>query len=125
MKVAVIGSRNFNDYDLLTMVLKGFKVKTIVSGGASGADSLAERFAKEHNIPIKIFKADWQDFSEPCVIKVNNFGKYNALAGHKRNEKVVSDVDVVIAFWDGKSSGTKDAIKKAESKGITVTIVRF
>lgn len=125
MKIAVIGSRNFNDYKLLTMVLKGFKVKTIVSGGASGADALAERFAKEYNIPIQIFKADWQDFSEPCVVKVNNFGKYNALAGHKRNEKVVSDVDVVIAFWDGKSAGTKDAIKKAESKGITVTVVRF
>lgn len=61
MKVAIVGSRNFNNYDLLKQTIEklDFSVTQIISGGAKGADSLAEQWAKEFNIPIIIHKPEW------------------------------------------------------------------
>jgi predicted Rossmann fold nucleotide-binding protein DprA/Smf involved in DNA uptake len=56
MKIAVIGSRDFNDYDFLSESLKFLSSNdTIISGGARGADSLAERYAKENQINFVVF----------------------------------------------------------------------
>lgn len=99
MKLAIVGSRTFTDYDLLEKtILQHFKIediKGIISGGAIGADTLAEQFAKKHSIPITILKPDW------------SLGKG---AGFLRNTDIVKAVDTVIAFWDGVSKGTKNSI---------------
>lgn len=71
MKVAVIGSRGFNNYNKVVETLSGLTITEIVSGGAVGADKLGERFANENNIPTKIFLPDWE--------------KYGKSAGFKRN----------------------------------------
>ena len=57
-KVAIIGSRTFNDYDFMVGSLENHKIdiKMIISGGARGADSLAERYAKENGILLKVFR---------------------------------------------------------------------
>ena len=60
MKVGVIGSRNFNDYELVKETLTRLKITLLVSGGAKGADSLGERYANENNITTLIFKPDWK-----------------------------------------------------------------
>jgi len=126
MNVAVIGNRDFEDYLLLEKVLNKFDIHLITSGGAKGADSLAEEYAKNKGIEINVIEAKWDDFSEPCVIKYNQYGKkYNTLAGFKRNQEIIKAVDVVIAFWDGKSPGTRDSIKKAEQLEKTVIVVNF
>jgi len=128
MKVAIIGSRNFNNYDLLKYKLLPFKanITEIVSGGALGADKLGETFAKEFNIPTKIFPANWEDFSEPCKIKVNDKGKqYNALAGFNRNTQIIQSADFIVIFWDGKSPGTRDSMKKAHQLKKDMLIVYF
>lgn len=126
MNVAVIGSRDFEDYILLEKVLNGFDIHLITSGGARGADSLAEKYAKNKGIDVSIIEAKWDDFSEPCVVKYNRYGKkYNTLAGFKRNQEIIKDVDLVIAFWDGQSPGTRDSIKKAEQLEKTVIVVNF
>ena len=52
MRVAVIGSRGFADYDRMVKTLNNIKITEIVSGGASGADSLGEKYANEKEIPI-------------------------------------------------------------------------
>ena len=99
----VVGSRTFNNYDLLQAKLDFLlqnKVKggiTIVSGGARGADTLAELYAKKHNYPLKVFPADW-----------NTFGKR---AGYIRNKQMHEDISQfsdrgVVAFWDYSSRGT-------------------
>ena len=54
--VAVIGSRSFADYDLLQNTLMHYKICKIISGGAKGADSLAERYATNHGIELVVFK---------------------------------------------------------------------
>jgi len=125
MIYAVIGSRGFNDYSLLEEVLNEYHDLTeIVSGAASGADSLASKYAREKEIPLKVFKPNWQDFSEPCFVKFNSFGEYNAMAGNKRNQFIIDYCDKVIAFWDEKSRGTKDSINKAKKQNKEVIIVK-
>jgi hypothetical protein len=103
MKLAIVGSRTFNDYGLLVSSIKDIPdVTEIVSGGARGADKLAERYAKEKNIPIKIFLPEW-----------DLLGKS---AGYIRNKQIVDYCDKVLAFWDGISKGTNHSIKIAENQ---------
>ena len=102
IKVAIVGSRTFNSYDDVVTVLSEFissndvTVTEIVSGGAKGADALAERYAEIHNIPTKIYYADWK--------------KFGRRAGPIRNVDIIKRCDVCVAFWDGESHGTKHDI---------------
>jgi aconitase A len=102
MIVAVVGSRNFNDYDAMKKILDNIKIDAIVSGGAIGADSLAEQYAKEHGIKMIVHRPNWI--------------KYGKTAGFVRNVDIVNDADMVIAFWDGKSRGTRHTINTAKKQ---------
>jgi hypothetical protein len=108
MRVAIVGSREFDDYELLKETVNNLKLKitTVVSGGARGADRLAERYAKEYGIELLIFKADWD--------------KLGKGAGFARNQTIIDNVDHLVAFWDGHSTGTMDIMKKAYKKNIPV-----
>lgn len=121
MKIAIVGSRNFNDYDMFcehlysilfyNMMSSVDDITQIISGGARGADSLAERFAEENDIEIKVYPAEWD--------------KYGKKAGYLRNELIVQAADVVIAFWNGVSRGTKHSIdlaKKYDKECIVVDV---
>lgn len=128
MKIAIIGGRDFTNYDLLKLKLMPYRVTAtqIISGGAHGADTLAKKFAKENNIPLKEYLAEWDLFEEPCKIKVNRNGKkYNALAGFNRNIKIIKNADFVVAFWDGHSVGTRDSIGKAHKLKKDILIVYY
>lgn len=102
MIVAVVGSRNFNDYMLLQSVLDEFclnnKVTKLVSGGARGADKLAERYAAERKLEIEVLVPDW---------------KTGRGAGLARNTEIVAKADTIVTFWDGVSPGTRDTLRKA------------
>jgi len=128
MKLAIIGSRNFNDYNLVIAETLKLNPTEIISGGAKGADTLAEWFCREYlkKEPI-VFLAKWDDLSaEPCCIKENRYGKlYNCLAGFNRNVDIVDACDIVLAFWDGKSKGTKHTIDLATQANKPVVIVNF
>lgn len=104
MKVAIIGSRGFTDYKNLSIFIRKNifpdKIDLIISGGAKGADTLAEKFAKEYNIETLIFKPDW-----------TNFG---LKAGMIRNKDIINHSDIVFAFWDGRSKGTKNSLELAK-----------
>jgi hypothetical protein len=102
MRVLIAGSRTYYDYeefrDIMNYILKNKTNIELVSGGAKGADKLAEHYAKEKNLPIKIFPAYW-DY-------------YGNRAGFIRNEEMHSYLKEVkerlcICFWDGESKGTK------------------
>ena len=98
MKLAIIGSRTFNNYSLLESYLNPHKnnISLVISGAAKGTDSLSEKWANENNIKTLIFPADWN--------------KYGKRAGYIRNEDIIKNCDNVIAFWDKKSKGTKHAL---------------
>ena len=110
-KIAVVGSRGFNDYSLLEKTLTPYLPFILVSGGARGADSLAERFAGKNNLQKIIFLPDWD--------------KYGRRAGFLRNIKIVDESDRVIAFWDGNSPGTKSSIDLARKKNKGLLVVRY
>lgn len=109
MALAVIGSRTFQDYSYLKKTLQEYEgIQLIVSGGARGADFLAEKYAREFNVPIRIYVPDWQ--------------KYGKAAGPIRNRLIIDAADHVVAFWDGVSKGTKSSIDMAKEKGIPCDI---
>ena len=83
----------------------------IVCGMARGADRLGERYAKENGYKVIYLPADW-----------DSDGKS---AGFKRNIKMAEIADALVAFWDGKSTGTKHMIETAKSKGLDVRIKRY
>ena len=118
MKLAIVGGRDFDDYERLEIWADELKPTEIVSGGAKGADALAEEYAKRKGIPITVIPAKWDDMSPPCKFKRNVKGElYNALAGMNRNTAIVENCDIILAFWNRKSSGTKDTIEKAKKSG--------
>ena len=110
MNVGVVGSRTFSDYKKLSETLDKYAITTIVSGGAKGADSLAEKYAKAYGLEMVVFKPNWE------------LGKR---AGRLRNSDIVNASDMIVAFWDGKSKGTLDSINKAELCNKFVEIVYF
>ena len=111
MRVAVIGSRDFSDYELLKKTLSKFDISVIVSGGARGADSLAERYAEEFNIDLDVYPAEWD--------------KYGKRAGFLRNQTIWDNSDMGIAFWDGKSSGTKHSFEIAEKQHKILVVIEY
>jgi len=117
LKVIIAGSRDFDSYRLLKFKLLHLLSKydltevEIVSGGARGADSLGERFAREHGCKIKRFIPDW-----------DGLGKQ---AGFIRNWDMAKYADACVAFWDGKSKGTKHMIDLAKREGLNVRVVEY
>lgn len=112
-KIAVVGTRGYNDYEHFSQWVKYYTQNKsricFVSGGcASGADSLIERYASEfeHNMMVH-----YPDYSH---------GKLGPLI---RNQAIVDSADMLIAFWDGKSTGTAHTLGLAEKKGIPIRIV--
>lgn len=117
-KVIIAGGRYFSDYALLQEKCDYYlsnKLKThnviIVSGHASGADSLGERYAQDHGLACDIHPADWD--------------KHGKAAGPIRNAEMAEVADALIAFWDGQSRGTANMISLAKSKGLSVDVVRY
>lgn len=117
MRIAIIGGRDFDDYELMCSVLEPYKEKItkVISGAAPGADSLGARWSREFlkKEPLE-YKALWYDLSkDPCLVKMDKADKpYNVLAGFNRNTDIIKNCDVVFAFWDGKSRGTSDSLNK-------------
>lgn len=109
--IAVIGSREFSDATLLKSILDQHKPIRIISGGARGADALAQNYGIENGIELVIYKPDWK--------------KYGRGAGIIRNRLIVDAADYVIAFWDGESRGTKAAIDYARTQNKPVHIEQY
>lgn len=111
-KVIVAGSRDFDDYALLCNTLDELFPKRdieIVSGNARGADRLGERYAEDRWINCMKFPANW--------------AKYGKGAGPIRNQEMADYADILVAFWDYQSSGTRDMITRAMKEGLEVHVI--
>lgn len=128
MRIIIAGSREFNDYNKLKqetlriineLNFKDYNTKRenveIVSGTARGADQLGERFAKEFNLGLARFPADWSIGRQAGYLRNAEMGKY---------AKQDKEIGVLIAFWNG-SKGTKHMIDLATKDGLKVYIVEF
>jgi type I restriction-modification system DNA methylase subunit len=114
MKYIIAGMRDFHDYEYFRAYMKllspYLEITEVVSGHAPGVDTMAERWAKEHDIKLKIFPADWD--------------KLGKRAGHVRNHQMALYADGLIAFWNGISRGTADMIKTATKEDLEGYVVR-
>ncbi len=116
MKIIIAGGRDFTNYELLKHFVAECLLGIvgdieIVSGGAKGVDELGELFAFEHKLKLTKFPADWN--------------KYGKSAGPIRNAEMANYANMLIAFWDGQSKGTKNMIDCATKKGLVVKIVNY
>ena len=101
MKVAIIGSRNMNVENLQDYLPEG--TDEIVSGGAKGIDTCARNYALKNDLKLTEFRPE--------------YNKYGRGAPLRRNETIVNYADMVLAFWDGESRGTKFVINYCEKVG--------
>lgn len=130
LRIIVAGSRDFRNYQLLSDTIMEFLADKddsdivdnpsyvkFISGTARGADILGEQFAYTYGYDIVRFPADW-----------DNLGKK---AGYVRNAEMAKfavedgNYGVLIAFWDGKSKGTKYMIDLAKKYGLEVHVINF
>lgn len=120
LRIIIAGGRDFADYELvkstLDKYLKDIKGEAvIISGTSRGADRLGERYARENNLMVKRFPADWDLYGKSAgPIRNSQMAKY-AAEGH----------GILFAFWDGNSRGTKSMIELAKKYGLEVYVVRY
>lgn len=130
IRIIIAGSRNFNDYILLNDEVnniisrikdkdnkfENYKIE-IISGAARGADILGEKYANSSKFDVIKFIPDWKKLGKKAgYIRNSEMAKYAVEDGN---------YGVLIAFWDGKSKGTKHMIDLAKANGLEVHIVRF
>lgn len=108
MKVAVIGSRTLTVKDLGKYLPDN--TTEIISGGAMGIDSCAREYAHANGIKLTEFLPD--------------YAKYGRSAPLKRNITIIENADIVLAFWDGVSHGTKFVINKCGEMGVKVKVFK-
>ena len=106
MKVAVIGSRGLYVDHLKDYLPEG--VTEIVSGGAKGIDTCAKDYALRHGLKLTEFLPEYE--------------KYGRGAPLRRNITIIKYADLVLAFWDGKSRGTKYVIDNCKKRNIPVAV---
>lgn len=106
MKVAVIGSRGLSVGDLGRYLPEN--TTEIVSGGAKGVDTSAREYALAHGIKLTEFLPEYT--------------KYGRSAPLKRNITIIEYSDIVLAFWEGKSRGTKFVIDNCRKLGVEVRV---
>ena len=110
MKVLVCGGSSYRDkatvFDELDKLHGHHPVSLIINGGARGADYCSSQWAKESDIPLRVFKADWQQFGDQAVFVLNG-----AMIEEAKPE-------LILAFPGGDV--TTDMVKRAEQVGITV-----
>ena len=114
MNVAIIGSRDFKNKELLDTTMKKIQeqntITKIISGGAKGADTMGVQWANKNNIETLVFYPD--------------FKKYKR-AYHFRNRQIVMQSDLIVAFWNSYSTGTKYTINFAKTLEKEVIVVKY
>ena len=109
MPLAIIGSRDCPAVDIEEYLDE--MPDAIVSGGARGADTYAREYAIKKGIRL--------------IEHLPDYKRYGKAAPLVRNRLIIDDCDKVLAFWDGKSKGTKYAIDYAEKMGKPVRVIRI
>lgn len=108
MKIAIIGSRTIKGFNLEPYIAP-LNVTAIISGGATGVDTIAAQYAHAHGIELVEFRP--------------NYALYGKGAPHIRNRQIVDTAECVIAIWDNKSKGTQSVIEYAKKKNKRIIII--
>lgn len=109
MRIAVVGSRRYPDLEAVKRFVYSLPADTvIVTGGASGVDGEAEVAGAMMGFGLAVFYPDY-----------DRFGRRAPLI---RNKQIAESCDRMVAFWDGKSTGTAHVTAEARKLGKPVEI---
>jgi hypothetical protein len=109
-RVGIVGSRHFPDLERVAEYVRGLPdTASVVTGSASGVDAGAARAARERGLPLRVLGASFEEARDAAVA-----------AG--RNQRLVDLCDVLVAFWDGASEGTRGTVDRALASGKEVHV---
>jgi predicted Rossmann fold nucleotide-binding protein DprA/Smf involved in DNA uptake len=110
VKVAIVGSRHFSEPDRVSDYVGSLPHgASIITGSASGVDAAATRTARAKGIPVQVIPASFDEMADP---------KKSAA----RNQRLIDACDVLVAFWDGASKGTRNTVERALDSGKEVHV---
>lgn len=107
MKLLIAGSRSISEFDIDNYVSSD--VSLIITGGANGVDSIAEKYADKHRISKLVLRPDYKRLGRGAPLK--------------RNEEMVDIADSVLVVWDGKSKGTLYTIEYAKRNNKPIVVI--
>jgi len=110
LKVAIVGSRRFSDPNRVTEYVNSLPPRaSIITGSASGVDAAATKAARAKGIPVQVMPASFDELAD-------------ASKSAARNQRLIDACDVLVAFWDGSSKGTRTTVDRALDSGKEVHI---
>ena len=110
-RIAVIGSRDFSDARMVAAIMGEYlpHIRLLISGGAEGADRAGARWARKNGIETLVFHPDHKKYRHPY---------------HHRNRLIVEAAELVVAFWNGHSTGTAYTVEYARRLGRPCRVVK-
>ena len=110
MRVAIVGSRHFPDLARVESYVGTLPGGTrLVTGSASGVDAAATRAARERGLSVQVVPASFEEARDQQ-------------AAAARNQRLIDQCDVLVAFWDGASAGTRATVERALDSGREVHV---
>jgi hypothetical protein len=110
MKVAIAGSRHYADLPRVAEYVGSLpSTWSLVTGSAAGVDATAARAARGRGLPVRVLGASFEEARD-------------AEAAAERNQRLIDACDVLVAFWDGTSNGTRQTIDRALDSGREVHV---
>ncbi len=110
-RVGIVGSRHYPDLGRVASYVRELApAASLVTGSASGVDATAVRTARERGLPVKVLAASFEEARDDE-------------AAASRNQRLIGAIDVLVAFWDGASSGTRRTIERALDSGKEVHVL--
>ena len=110
MKIAIVGSRHFASPERVADYVRSLpRGSSVITGSASGVDAAATKAARDGGIPVQVMPASFDEMSDPTKAAA-------------RNQRLVNSCDVLVAFWDGASEGTRATVERALDSGKEVHV---
>jgi hypothetical protein len=120
MKIAIVGSRGFPRPKVVNDFVNLLPADTtIISGRGNGVDTWAEEAAKKRGLGAEIYPVDTRDMPNENPARRIEFTK----RAYARNQVIAEECELMVAFWDGSSGGTKDVMARARKRGVVVTVI--
>lgn len=105
-----MGSRRFPDLARVEEWVRDLPPGTsLVTGSASGVDAAVTKAAREREVPVRRLAASFEEASD-------------ARRSAERNQRLIDQADALVAFWDGRSLGTRMTIDRALDSGVEVHV---
>lgn len=110
MRFAIVGSRHFAAPNRVTEYVRSLpKGASVITGSASGVDAAVTKAAREVGMPVQVMAASFEELAD-------------AAKAAARNQRLVEACDVLVAFWDGNSKGTRATVERALDAGKEVHV---